>query len=118
MALDDRLRDDAHELAPDLVRLRRLLHRQPEVGLDLPLTQRTVVQELEGLDIEISLGEALSSVTGVIRGGGGDGAVLLRADMDALPVSEATGLDFSSAIDGAMHAYGHDLPTAMLVGVS
>jgi hippurate hydrolase len=118
MALDDRLREDVLELAPDLVRLRRLLHQQPEVGLDLPLTQRTVLRELEDLDIEITLGQALSSVTGVIRGGGGDGVVLLRADMDALPVTEATGLEFSSGIEGAMHACGHDLHTAMLVGAA
>ncbi|MDR0345367.1 MAG: amidohydrolase [Nocardiopsaceae bacterium] len=118
MALDDRLRDDASALAPDLARLRHDLHAHPEVGLDLPVTQQTVLTELDGLGLEITTGRGLSSVTGVLRGGRPGPAVLLRGDMDALPLTEATGLSFASTVAGAMHACGHDLHTAMLVGAA
>jgi len=128
MALQDRLRDDAHELTGDITRLRHQLHQRPEIGLDLPQTQQAVLDALSGLPLEISTGTSCSSVTAVLRGAAGATesstggqpapAVLLRGDMDALPVQEATGLEFSSTIDGAMHACGHDLHTAMLVGAA
>lgn len=118
MALDDRLYDDSRSLGPDLIRLRHTLHRSPEIGLSLPLTQEIVLSELEGLGLEITTGDKLSSVTAVLRGERPGPTVLLRADMDALPVVEATGLPFASQIDGAMHACGHDLHTAMLVGAA
>ncbi len=118
MALSDRLRDDAHELGGELSELRHALHRFPEIGLELPRTQQSVLDALHGLDLEIGTGTSLSSVTAVLRGTPGGPTVLLRGDMDALPVTEATGLDFASQIDGAMHACGHDLHTAMLVGAA
>src|SRR3954462_1658245 len=102
----------------ELVTLRHTLHRRPEVGLRLPQTQETVLQALDGLGLEVSTGRELSSVTAVLRGSRPGPAVLLRGDMDALPVQEETGLDFSSEVDGAMHACGHDLHTAMLVGAA
>src|SRR5438034_5005747 len=100
------VRDDAEAIAPELVRLRRAIHREPEIGLHLPGTQRKVLAALEGPPLEISLGSALSSVTAVLRGAGADGGpvVLLRGDMDALPVTERTGLDFASQTEGVMHA--------------
>src|SRR5690348_5399625 len=125
------LRSDAAALLADLVALRRDLHRIPEIGLHLPRTQERVLAALDGLPLEISLGKNLSSITGVLRGGkpGGTASdavsagrststVLLRGDMDALPVAEASGEDFSSTLDGAMHACGHDLHTAGLVGTA
>jgi hippurate hydrolase len=118
MALRDRLRDDAQEMAGELVDLRRRLHRHPEIGLELPKTQQSVLEALDGLDLEISTGESVSSVTAVLRGSEGGPAVLLRGDMDGLPVQEQTGLDYASQVDGAMHACGHDLHTAMLVGAA
>ncbi len=96
---------------------RRALHTAPEVGLDLPRTQETVLRGLEGLPLEITLGGTSSAVTAVLRGGRPGPTVLLRADMDALPVTEQTGLAFASA-NGAMHACGHDLHTAMLLGAA
>ena len=111
--------DDAAEIADELAHLRRAIHAEPEIGLHLPLTQAKIVAALDGLPLEVTLGSALSSVTAVLRGGAGQGrVVLLRADMDALPVTERTGLDFTSRIDGAMHACGHDLHSAMLVGAA
>jgi len=115
--------DLARVLGPDLVALRRELHQIPEVGLDLPLTQQAVLRALEGLDLEISVGTALSSVVAVLRGRGGgqDGdrpVVLLRGDMDALPVAEDLPLDYVSRHPGVMHACGHDLHVAGLVGAA
>lgn len=118
MSLDDRLHDDAHAMSDDLVALRRGLHQQPEIGLELPVTQRTVLEAIDGLGLEVTTGSAVSSVTAVLRGARPGPAVLLRGDMDALPVQERTGLDFASKVDGAMHACGHDLHTAMLVGAA
>ncbi|MEA5367540.1 M20 family metallopeptidase [Amycolatopsis sp., V23-08] len=112
------LRSDAAVLLDDLVSLRRDLHRIPEIGLHLPRTQDRVLAALDGLGLELTLGKNLSSITGVLRGGKPGGTVLLRGDMDALPVTEATGEEFSSTLDGAMHACGHDLHTAGLVGAA
>jgi len=101
-----------------VTKLRRAIHAEPEIGLDLPRTQRKVLDALDGLPLEITLGRSLSSVTAVLRGGRPGNTVLLRGDMDALPVTERTGLPYASLIDGAMHACGHDLHTAMLAGAA
>jgi hippurate hydrolase len=106
------------DLQDDLVRLRRDLHREPELGLELPRTQEKVLAALDGLPLEIGLGRSLSSVTAVLRGSASGPAVLLRADMDALPLTERSGLDYASRIADRMHACGHDLHTAMLVGAA
>ncbi|MGN7199789.1 M20 metallopeptidase family protein [Arthrobacter sp. SAFR-044] len=114
--------EDAKDLQDDLVRLRHDLHRQPEIGLHLPRTQDKVLEALDGLPFEITLGKETTSVTAVLRGGhrnaGQRPAVLLRADMDGLPVQEKTGVHFTSQADGAMHACGHDLHTSMLAGAA
>ncbi|MED7928021.1 M20 family metallopeptidase [Nonomuraea sp. LP-02] len=111
------LRADAAALADDLVALRRRLHAEPEVGFDLPRTQAAIVEALKPLDLDIRLGERLSSVTAVLRGDRPGPSVLLRADMDALAIQEETGLAFASR-NGAMHACGHDLHVAGLVGAA
>ncbi|MFI5717205.1 M20 family metallopeptidase [Nocardia sp. NPDC051750] len=106
---------------PDLILLRRELHRNPEVGLHLPWTQARILRALDGLGLEVSTGTTTTSVTAVLRGGAARSAtrptVLVRSDMDALPVEEATGLDYA-ATNGAMHACGHDLHMAILVGAA
>ncbi len=104
-------------MTPDLVKIRRQLHRNPELGLDLPQTQATVLQALEGLDLEITTGKELTSVVAVLRGGKPGPTVLLRGDMDALPIVEETGLDYAST-NGNMHACGHDMHTTGLVGAA
>jgi len=101
-----------------LIRIRRAIHRRPEIGMHLPETQATVLKALTGLPLEITTGTALSSVTAVLRGGRPGPAVLLRGDMDALPVHEKTGLEYASEIDGVMHACGHDMHVAMLIGAA
>ncbi len=112
------IHEDAKSISAELRDLRRSLHSEPEIGLDLPLTQRKVLDALAGLPLEISTGTQLTSVTAVLRGGKPGKTVLLRGDMDALPVTERTGLEYASRIDGAMHACGHDLHTAMLAGAA
>ncbi len=107
---------DARAALPATVDLRRRLHRSPEVGLHLPATQAVVVEELRALGLEPRLGAATTSVTAVIEGGRPGPTILLRADMDGLPLTEETGLDFASERAGAMHACGHDTHMAMLLG--
>jgi amidohydrolase len=111
----------APTLQVDLSKLRRRLHRLPEVGLQLPQTQTQVLSALADLGLEISTGTETTSVTAVLRGTGPRSsdriAVLLRGDMDALPLIEESGEEFAST-NGAMHACGHDLHTAGLVGAA
>lgn len=112
------LRAAADDLQDDLVRLRRDLHREPELGLELPRTQEKVLAALDGLPLETKTGTSLSSVTAVLRGSSPGPVVLLRGDMDALPLTERTGLPYASEVEGRMHACGHDLHVAMLVGAA
>ncbi len=113
--------DRASAIAPELIELRRQLHRVPELDRQLPKTQALVLNALEGLELEVTTGQHLTSVTAVLRGGAHDGSgpvVLLRGDMDALPLTEETGLDYASEHEGRMHACGHDLHVAALVGAA
>jgi amidohydrolase len=112
------LNDEACALAAELSELRHALHQEPEIGLALPRTQAKVLAALDGLPLEVTTGQGLSSVTAVLRGRQPGETVLLRGDMDALPVTERTGLPYASRIDGAMHACGHDLHTTMLAGAA
>jgi hippurate hydrolase len=108
----------AEAIFPDVVEVRRRIHRRPEIGLQLPETQAVVAEALRGLGLEPRLGRGTTSVTATIEGGRPGRTTLLRADMDALPLREETGLDFASEIDGAMHACGHDTHVAMLLGAA
>lgn len=105
-----------------IVELRRRIHRHPELGLETPHTRDLVLDELEAIGVdEIATGRACTWVTAEVRGRGRrepSPIVALRADTDALPLTEATGLEFASALDGRMHACGHDGHTAMLVGAA
>jgi hippurate hydrolase len=111
------LHEHARAVLPEVVALRRTIHRHPELGLALPRTQAAVLDALAGLPLEVRRGDALDSVVADLRGGDGP-VVLLRADMDALPMSEDTELAFASEVGDAMHACGHDAHTAMLVGAA
>ncbi|MDQ1519501.1 MAG: hypothetical protein QOI55_574 [Actinomycetota bacterium] len=112
------LLDDARRVLPDVVALRRELHRHPELGLELPRTQQAVIDALTGLPLEVRTGRAVTSVVADLQGGSDGKTILLRADMDALPMPEDTGVDYASRVDGAMHACGHDAHVAMLVGAA
>jgi amidohydrolase len=111
--------EEARGLLPAAVALRRRIHAKPELGLDLPLTTAAVLAGLEGLDVEIARGPSTSglvvSLSGTKPGARTGRTILLRGDMDALPMPEETGLDYASEFPGRMHACGHDAHTAMLV---
>ncbi len=100
------------------VALRRAIHADPELGLDLPRTTAKVKAALAGLPLEIREGPSTSGLVAILRGPANGRTVLLRGDMDALPLIEDTGLDFASRTTGAMHACGHDTHVAMLAGAA
>jgi amidohydrolase len=112
------LLEGARVLQPRTVALRRSVHRRPETGLALPLTQAAVLRALNGLPLRVSTGDGLSSVVAVLDGDRPGPTVLLRADMDALPLTERTGLAFASERDSVMHACGHDTHVAMLASAA
>ncbi|HEX8400329.1 MAG TPA: M20 family metallopeptidase [Allosphingosinicella sp.] len=104
---------------PDVISLRRAIHADPEIGLDCRRTTAKIKAALAGLPLELREGPSTSGLVAILRGGGDNGrAVLLRGDMDALPMQEETGLPFASQVPGRMHACGHDAHTAMLVGAA
>jgi amidohydrolase len=109
---------DARAALPGIVDVRRRLHRTPEVGLHLPATQAIVADELRAMGLEPRLGAATTSVTAVVEGGRPGPTILLRADMDGLPLAEETGLAFASERPGCMHGCGHDTHVAMLLGAA
>ena len=109
--------EDARNLG-DAIELRRRIHRQPELGLTLPRTQAVVLEALDGLGLQIHTGQRTTSVVATLEGARPGPTILLRADMDALPMREETGLEFASEVDGAMHACGHDAPRRDAVGAA
>lgn len=116
--VDTALLEEAQRGLDRAVDLRRRLHAHPELGLELPRTQQTVLEALDGLDLDVSVGERTTSVTAVLEGDRPGPTTLLRGDMDALPMPEDTGLPFASEVDGVMHACGHDAHVAMLAGAA
>ncbi|THD37897.1 MAG: amidohydrolase [Sphingomonas sp.] len=106
------------ELA-DIVALRRAIHADPEIGNHCPRTTAKLRAALEGLPLEIHESTSTTGFVAILRGGGNNGrTVLLRGDMDALPMPEETGLEFASQVPNAMHACGHDSHCSMLVGAA
>ncbi len=102
----------------DTVELRRAIHQDPELGLQLPRTQQRILDSLTGLGLDITLGESTTSVVADLDTGRPGPTVLLRGDMDALPLQEDFVTDFQSANDGMMHACGHDSHVSMLVSAA
>ncbi|MGA0894996.1 MAG: amidohydrolase, partial [Ilumatobacteraceae bacterium] len=95
------LRDEARDLLDDTIALRRTLHRWPEIGNDLPITKENVLGALEGLPLQISEHTTTSGIAAILDGGRPGPTVLLRGDMDALPLHEDTDLEFASAAEGS-----------------
>ena len=106
----------AQDLMPMVVALRREIHKFPELGLHLPQTTRRAKEALAGLDVDIAESTSTTSLIVTLKGARQGPTILLRGDMDALPMPEDTDLDFKSQNEGRMHACGHDSHTAMLVG--
>ena len=107
---------ECEKLQDYIVGLRRDLHRIPETGTDLPKTQAYICAELDRLGVSYAKNKGDSGIIGEIKGGKPGKTVLLRADIDALPIHEETGLPFASEHEGRMHACGHDTHAAMLIG--
>lgn len=112
------LRDQARDLHDETIALRRRLHERPEIGNDLPVTREMVLESLDGLPLDVTLHETTSGIAALLTGAEPGPTVLLRGDMDALPLHEDTGLEFASRSEGSMHACGHDTHTAMLVSTA
>lgn len=112
------IREHAAGLLDRARQLRRDLHRWPEIGLDLPKTRERLLSELEDLPLTITLHSTTSGVAALLTGDKPGPTVMLRGDMDALPMPEDTGLDFASRVDNCMHACGHDTHVAMLSGAA
>jgi hippurate hydrolase len=113
------LKEEVREnLAEKIVALRRDIHREPELDFDTKKTAEKVLGALDGLPLDIHTGVAENGIVATLRGEGDGPTVGLRADIDALPIHEETGLPFASEIDGKMHACGHDGHTSMLVGAA
>ncbi|MFT7475504.1 MAG: amidohydrolase [Verrucomicrobiales bacterium] len=108
----------ALDVTPEVIELRREVHANPELGLHLPGTQQRILESLTGLGLDITLGESLSSVVADLDTGRDGPTVLLRGDMDALPLTEDTDEPFKSTVEGRMHACGHDSHVAMLAGAA
>lgn len=106
------------EIQDELVKMRRDLHKIPELGLDLPLTHKYVTDKLKEWGIEYSLNDGDSGIIAYINKGKAGKVIALRADMDALPITEETGVDYASVHNGKMHACGHDAHTSMLLGTA
>lgn len=112
------LLEDARAISNRIIALRRAIHMEPELGLATPMTMAKVRAELADLPLEWREGPSCTGAVAVLKGARPGRSVLLRGDMDALPMDELTGLDFASTIAGRMHACGHDTHTAMLAGAA
>ncbi len=114
----DELRDAAAGVQDATVELRRAIHADPELGLQLPATQAKILESLTGLGLDVTLGESSTSVVADLDTGVEGPTVLLRADMDALPMTEDLDVPFQSRHEGRMHACGHDGHVAMLASAA
>ncbi len=114
----DTLVAEAQDQLSAAVALRRRLHQRPEIGIHNPITTDALLESLEGVDLAITRHQQTSGVSALFTGSKPGPTILLRADTDALPMPEDTGLDFASTVTNTMHACGHDTHVAMLVGAA
>ena len=116
--MDSDLLDAAAAGHADTIALRRAIHADPELGLDCPRTRDKLKAALAGLPLDFRDSQRSSGFIARLDGARPGRTVLLRGDMDALPIHEETGLDFASSSTGHMHACGHDTHSAMLAGAA
>ncbi|HUZ63244.1 MAG TPA: M20 family metallopeptidase [Acetobacteraceae bacterium] len=112
------IREATRRIEAHLIEVRRDIHAHPELGFEEVRTAGVVARELAAMGIEHRTGVGRTGVVGIIKGARPGPTVAIRADMDALPIHEQTGQPFASTIPGKMHACGHDIHTATLLGVS
>lgn len=124
--LETKIRTLTDQLTPELINIRRDLHCHPELGLQEKRTSALVAEYFRKLGLEVRTGYATTGVVGILKGGRPGPIVAMRGDMDALPITEETGLPFASKVKvaaegrevGLMHACGHDIHTTVLLGVA
>jgi len=114
----DAIQSAADDVFPDVVALRRTLHRHPELSGEEHETARCVAERLDDLGLDVRTGVYKTGVVATLDGGAPGPTVLLRGDIDALPIQEKTGLEFASEKEGVMHACGHDFHTSSLLGAA
>ena len=114
----DQIRALADDGFDETVRLRRRIHRRPELAFEEYETAALVADTLRDIGLEPTTGVARTGVVAHVEGARPGPTIALRADIDALPIREATGLDFASEVEGRMHACGHDAHTASLLGAA
>ncbi|MGH8028057.1 MAG: amidohydrolase, partial [Pseudoxanthomonas sp.] len=125
-AQDSAAAQELQRLQPKIVAWRRDLHEHPELGTHEVRTAKLVADQLRALGLQPKTGIAQTGVIAILKGGKPGPRIAIRADMDALPVTEQTGLPFASKVTGQyrgqpvgiMHACGHDAHVAMLLGVA
>ncbi|HQT92279.1 MAG TPA: M20 family metallopeptidase [Candidatus Kryptobacter bacterium] len=116
--MTDKILSLSRKILPDIIKTRRLLHQNPELAFAEVETGKLVAGELAKLGIKVKRGVGKTGLVGILNGNGNAGVVGLRADMDALPITEETGFSFASRNKGVMHACGHDSHMAMLLGAA
>lgn len=124
--LEKKIRQAVDRLTPELISIRRDIHANPELGLQETRTSAIVADYFRRLGLEVRTGYSVTGVLGILKGGRPGPVVAMRADMDALPIAEETGLPFASRVrtvyegreTGLMHACGHDIHTTVLLGVA
>ena len=112
------VRDEIRQFEDEMVSWRRDLHAHPELGFAENRTSAFIQERLKSLAVDEIHGFTGTGVVAVIRGRDGDGAIGLRADIDALPIPEESGVPHASTNPGVMHACGHDGHTTMLLGAA
>jgi amidohydrolase len=114
----DNLKEEARKIHKQIVEWRRHLHQHPEVGLEVPETEKFVAERLREMGLEVRTGVGGHGVVAVLKGAKPGKTIAVRSDMDALDVKEETGLPFASKVEGKMHACGHDAHMAMALGAA
>ncbi len=118
MKILDRLFERIDEIYLDLVEFRRDLHMYPELSFQEVDTPKKIADYLNSLGLEVRTGVGGRGVVGLLKGGKPGKTVALRADFDALPIQEENEVEYKSRVPGVMHACGHDIHTASLLGVA
>lgn len=109
---------EAEAMRDELIARRRDFHQHPELGFEEVRTSGIVIEELNKLGLEVQTGVGQTGVVGILEGAGDGPTILYRADMDALPIDEQTGADYTSGVVGKMHACGHDGHTTIALGIA
>jgi len=118
MDLKEQIKSISQEISPWVIDIRRDIHANPELSMEETRTGALAAEEMRKMGLEVTTGWTSTGVVGILKGGKPGKTLMLRADMDALPIQEKTGLAYASKNDGVMHACAHDGHVAALLGVA